>query len=751
MKKKLLVLLMLGLLGVQPLGNVVSATQINQSGTEETDSSEVNESSSIRATSSEVTADTSQESTQSSTLESTVETSNSETTGSSTTVAEESLAIEETVAVETEQVAIPTIQYQVATDGQWQTKVMAGQPAGGESTTNQLTGFKINELVDGEGNSAAFEYRSHITNVGWETSYHTNGGISGGNNVNNPLEAIQVRLSGESAANYDVYYQVYCQNGGWLDWAKNDQVAGMTGLNNKISALKIQLVQKNQPAPGNTEFPGGQFNFGKLVETKAHVTNIGWQSNVNNGGIAGTVGRALNLEAYQIKNNSGIPGQIQYTSHIASIGWEGINHIDGQTSGTTGRNLPVEAVKMNLSGRLNDIFDIYYRVQTRNLGWLSWAKNGEGSGTSNFALSVEAIQIQLVLKNGQRPVTSGQKSAYYDGTFNPGLSYMGHSTNVGWQGAVGNGGVAGTTGRNFSLQALAVNFNSDNLNSNISYRAHVSKIGWQDFTTNGGITGTTGRNLAIEAMQISLKGPISYLYDIYYRVHTQNIGWMGWAKNGGYAGTSAWGLNVEAIQIRLIKKGDVAPGSTDRSYLVGSVMLNVPYVSQLAAGAPMGCEGAAMMQAYRYKGKMRNRSLVSLLHEMPISPNNNPNNGFVGSPFNVTQGIYQTIFAGPFTSWANRYGLAKNITGANLSTLKDELRAGNPIVVWVTIGMNPPRYEHYFFGKVVSNLHVCTLDGFDEATQRFHIMDPYAGSYWVSRQVFESSYNFFKQAVSIRE
>ena len=37
---------------------------------------------------------------------------------------------------------------------------------------------------------------------------------------------IQIRLTGEAAEKYDIYYRVHCQDDGWLGWAKNGEKAG---------------------------------------------------------------------------------------------------------------------------------------------------------------------------------------------------------------------------------------------------------------------------------------------------------------------------------------------------------------------------------------------------------------------------------------------------------------------------------------------------------------------------------------------
>ena len=69
------------------------------------------------------------------------------------------------------------------------------------------------------------------------------------------LEAIEIRLTGEMKAHYDIYYRVHAQTYGWLDWAKNGEKSGTAALAKRLEGIEIKLVEKGQPAPGNTNRP----------------------------------------------------------------------------------------------------------------------------------------------------------------------------------------------------------------------------------------------------------------------------------------------------------------------------------------------------------------------------------------------------------------------------------------------------------------------------------------------------------------
>ena len=66
---------------------------------------------------------------------------------------------------------------------------------------------------------------------------------------------MQVRLTGDMAAHYDMWYRVHVQNIGWLGWVKNGGQAGTQGRNLRVEAYQVVLVPKNAAAPGSTVRP----------------------------------------------------------------------------------------------------------------------------------------------------------------------------------------------------------------------------------------------------------------------------------------------------------------------------------------------------------------------------------------------------------------------------------------------------------------------------------------------------------------
>ena len=210
------------------------------------------------------------------------------------------------------------------------------------------------------------------------------------------FDAIKINLSGVEILYYHVYYRVHVSNIGWLDWTSDGEAAGTKGYGYNIEALQIKILKNGDT--NSPELGEGYRENGVGISYRAHVRNLGWQPYAENGDQTGTTGKALCIEALQIKKmNLEYEGNIEYCAHVSNIGWQDWVK-DGKTAGTTGKALAVEAVKIKLTGDLAEHYDVYYRTHVRNIGWQSWVKNGNQAGTTGQAKSVEAIQIKLVKK-----------------------------------------------------------------------------------------------------------------------------------------------------------------------------------------------------------------------------------------------------------------------------------------------------------------------------------------------------------------
>lgn len=429
-----------------------------------------------------------------------------------------------------------------------------GQMMGTTGKNLPMEAMKINIVGIAD---LGIEYQVHAQDFGWMDSV-ANGETGGTVGQAKKLEAIKLKLTGNAASNYDLYYRVHVTNIGWMDWAKNGELAGTQGYNYALQAVQIALLPKGLAAPGEIETP-------YLINTvkigySAHVQDVGWQNEVLGSKIAGTTGQNKKIEAMILNVKSNLLG-VKYRSYLENIGWQNY-HKDGEITGTTGQNRRMEAIEMTLTGNQKNNYDIYYRVHVQDLGWLGWAKNGETAGTMNYALKIEAVQI-LIVPKGTPAIENGQSSFKKKNTI---VEYSTHVENIGWQEAVKNGELAGTTGQNKQVEAIRINLQYPEYSGKIKYKSHIQDIGWQNYVSNGAISGTVGRNKEMEAICIELTGEMAEKYDVYYQVHSSEFGWLGWAKNGEKAGSEGYARQVEAIRIQLVEKGGKAPEDIGKAF-----------------------------------------------------------------------------------------------------------------------------------------------------------------------------------------
>jgi uncharacterized protein YjdB len=274
----------------------------------------------------------------------------------------------------------------------WTSKAYSGDVSGTTGRALRMEALQIDTPVGYSADS--IQVSTHVQNIGWQ-GWTDSGQVAGTSGKALRMEAIRIKLNGELANNYDIYYRVHVQNQGWMGWAKNGEAAGTQGMSLRIEAVQIKLV------PKGTSFDVGGNAFLGTVTYASHVQNVGWQPSVSESLLTGTSGQSLRMEAIRIDLNSvateGLSGTIRYRVHVQTIGWQ--NWVGaGQIAGTTGRGLRIETLQVELTGELAQKYDVVYRVHVQNVGWTDWVKNGEVAGTTGRALRMEALELKLVRK-----------------------------------------------------------------------------------------------------------------------------------------------------------------------------------------------------------------------------------------------------------------------------------------------------------------------------------------------------------------
>ena len=140
----------------------------------------------------------------------------------------------------------------------------------------------------------------------------------------------------------------------------------------------------------------------------AHVSNIGWMGAVAGGEVAGTTGRGLPLEALRLVLSDASTGEplgadaISVEAHVSNVGWQAAVG-NGGTAGTTGQSRAVEALRVRLSGELSARYTVWYRVHSAEFGWLGWACDGADAGSAGYGRAVRAVQVAVLPKGDPAP------------------------------------------------------------------------------------------------------------------------------------------------------------------------------------------------------------------------------------------------------------------------------------------------------------------------------------------------------------
>ena len=406
----------------------------------------------------------------------------------------------------------------------WMSPVGGGSVAG--TTGRGLPMEALEAQLGWYGHSGSIELRGHVSNVGWQ---QWSAGHCGTTGKSQRLEAVQIRLTGEAAEKYDVWYCAHVSGIGWLDWACNGAAAGSAGKGKAIEAVKVILVEKGGAAPGSSS----NVFIGDLDAVAVSGSAVSGESLGLSSGQKATIGgkgaKPLNSIALSVAGQTD-DGSISYAVMDSYSDWGAFSSDGGAAKAVSGA--PIKAIKMSLSGQFAANYDIWYRVCDSGNGWTGWTSNGQACGVSGGSSGLCGIDVVLVRKGQPAP---GPTSNAFIETSGIGLVSQAHVASAGWLAPVGNGETAGQTGMSRSLQALYVS--TQGIDASVEVSAHVANIGWQPYVSGASYAGTVGKGLAIQAVKLRLTGNDASKYDIYYRVHAADYGWLGWAKNDAAAGT----------------------------------------------------------------------------------------------------------------------------------------------------------------------------------------------------------------------
>jgi hypothetical protein len=134
-------------------------------------------------------------------------------------------------------------------------------------------------------------YTTHIQDKGWESTWKTNGALSGTVGESLRLEALRVELTGTLPTGANIQTYVHVQDEGDLGPFAMGTVAGTEGKSLRLESVKLVL----------DKLPGYVLKYNVQVENKGWLKDENDTTNWFVGGeAAGTTGESLRLEAIKI-------------------------------------------------------------------------------------------------------------------------------------------------------------------------------------------------------------------------------------------------------------------------------------------------------------------------------------------------------------------------------------------------------------------------------------------------------------------
>lgn len=224
----------------------------------------------------------------------------------------------------------------------------------------------------------------------------------------------------KAAETYDVSYRTHVQDIGWeSSWMANGYTAGTQGRSQRLEGIQIKLV--------------GNVPLGAKIEYRTHVQDVGWETQwASNGQIAGTQSKGLRLEGIQIRLVN-MPGySVQYRTHVQDLGWETDWVENGETSGTQGKSLRLEGIQIRIVkntanlAKYNEIVATAKEVSKDKYTAESWAYLQ--ATMTGFAVGSENTQAEVdlatnTIQNAFAALVIKDNSVYYAkaGTFGPAI------------------------------------------------------------------------------------------------------------------------------------------------------------------------------------------------------------------------------------------------------------------------------------------------------------------------------------------
>lgn len=215
------------------------------------------------------------------------------------------------------------------------------------------------------------EYQSFVEGKGWEETSKTSGIQTGTTGQFKAIQLIKMNLTGDIANDYEIYYRVHSEAYGWLDWAKNGEIAGVNHYS--IEAIQIRLYLKADKTRYN--LPTNRHYIEKVSYRPVHYLqkDSRWNKKMYGNYRFGMTGCAPTSMAMAF---TGITGRVILPNEVGNYLYYNTNEFNKKTQGSSGQAIILAAKHYNI--KLTPLEDKEQIIEALENGKIVYAAMGNG-------------------------------------------------------------------------------------------------------------------------------------------------------------------------------------------------------------------------------------------------------------------------------------------------------------------------------------------------------------------------------------
>lgn len=196
-----------------------------------------------------------------------------------------------------------------------------------------------------------------------------------------------------------------------LGAARSEQEQGGPGVEQSQAAEDGQAAETGQAA--DEEQPAQPQNP-LQINYSTYFRQQGWmETKADNTLVQAPAGSWVTaIKANLINIPEGAQVGVAYQVNLSGSGWLDWAE-DGAETGAAGGELPLESIRMKLTGSSAVNYDLYYRV-FQNGAWTDWAVNEAPAGREGAGLRVDGIRVGIVARGAKAPADSAAAAAGID-------------------------------------------------------------------------------------------------------------------------------------------------------------------------------------------------------------------------------------------------------------------------------------------------------------------------------------------------